>query len=379
MGLPGDRDIHHGYPSALNVCYAEEMGQGDHRPVDLVHQRDVCLGPEHRACPVYLRHRARERQGDDGSPSQSYLKFFGLQEEPFSIVPLPRFAVQSPAQARAHAELRWVIDYRQGLGLMFGPIGAGKTVLCRTLFEGLQANPRYVPTLLLTPAYRSEYALMGDLLRHWGVTPRRRRSLQNLEAAAYQFLLQTVLQREQTVVLIVDEAQTLSYPLLRYVRKLLNWQEQGAQLLQVILAGQGGLKRKLRRVPDLHDRAVVEVTLGSMSPGDVQRMVTRRLRQAGSRRDLFTPGALHLISHYAEGMPRRVIVLCMQSMWLAYQQGERRIRADLVQSVADRLRAGDAAGREVVPLAAPWAEPVRRLPPPWVPRLVQALWARLTA
>jgi general secretion pathway protein A len=206
--------------------------------------------------------------------------------------------------------------------------------------------------------------------------------LQNLETAAYQFLVEEVLQRQRTVVLIVDEAQTLSQRLLRHICKLLNWQEQGEQLLQIILVGQPVLERKLLRVPALRDRAVVEFTLTAMSLAEVQQMINQRLRQAGRRGDLFTAGATHLIAQHARGMPRRVIVLCLQSMWLAYRREQHKIRADLVQHAISHAQADVLSGMPedaVALLAADQAAPARREPPSWMPRILQRLWVRVVS
>jgi len=126
----------------------------------------------------------------DGRPTraQSHLQFFGLREEPFSVVPQARFLCESDSQKRAHAGLRWLIDQHHGLGLLFGDVGTGKTLLCHTLSEELNSDHQYVSALLLTPSYHSEYALMMDLLAQWRVKPARWRSRLNLEAVTHEYL-----------------------------------------------------------------------------------------------------------------------------------------------------------------------------------------------
>jgi general secretion pathway protein A len=357
LGVPGDEEVHYSYPNALNVCYTDQAAWSEFQPVDLAHQRQFCLSQNHLLCPIYLLQSADAQRPAKRGKSQTFLEFFGLQEEPFSVVPEPRYLCASQSQKQAHAGLRWLIRQRQGLGVLSGAIGTGKTLLCRSLAEELNAVPGHVTALLLTPNARSEYALMTDLLECWKVTPTRRRSLRDLEVAAHHFLAEAVFSRRQTAVLIVDEAHTLSRRPLQEVCKLLNWQDGGVQLLQVILAGQPSLQKRLKRVPALRDRVVVDFTLTAMTLTEVQSMISERLQRAGHRGKLFAPSAIQLIHQYSGGMPRRVMILCLLSLWLAYQQGKRQIFQEEVQAVAKRAGSGD--------LSAVWAQDGDRVPADW--------------
>jgi type II secretory pathway predicted ATPase ExeA len=341
LGVPTDKDIRYGYPNALNVCYADLPGWSAFRPVDLPHQRQFCTTPNYFACPNYAHQTAEGRRNGRNRPAKTYLEFFGLDEEPFSIVPQPRFLVQSAGQQQAHDSLRWLLEQRQGLGILLGPVGSGKTLLCHKLSEELRSEPQTVVAALLTPSLHSEYALMADILTAWKIIPRRRRSLRDLEIVAHHFLVQSALERQQTLVLIIDEAQTLSRRCMQQVCKLLNWQDGGEQLLQVILVGQPSLQRKLARVPALRDRAVIEMMLSEMTPLDTQKMITTRLKRAGRRGDLFAPSAIQAIYQYAAGMPRRITILCQLCLWLAYREGVRYISAEVAQSVIEQVRGKD--------------------------------------
>jgi type II secretory pathway predicted ATPase ExeA len=368
LGVPGDDTVRYSYPNALNVCYAQQAAVSSFLPVELVHQVQFCLTQDHVLCPIHLRQAASvHRESRPGKP-QTFLEFFGLSEEPFSIVPQPHFLSESGCQQEALGGLRWLIDQRQGLGLLFGDVGTGKTLLCRTLFDRLSFDPRYVTAMLLTPSHRSEYAMMAEILAAWKVTLQRSRSLQDLEAGAHQFLAQAVLQRGQTPVLIVDEAQTLPRRHLQQVCKLLNWQDGGVQLAQVVLAGQPGLQAALLRVPALRDRAVVEFNLGPMTREDVERLISERLRRAGGRADLFSTSAVSLIFQQSGGMPRRVTILCLLSLWLAFQQGKRFVSREVVQAVIDRVGGGAilAESEDMAHIASAWSQfkdrPPSRLP-----------------
>ncbi len=379
LGVPGDSTSRYSYPNALNVCYAQQAAVSSFLPVELVHQAQFCLTQDHVLCPISLRQAASVyRESRPGKPV-TFLDFFGLSEEPFSIVPQPHFLSESGCQQEAVAGLRWLIDQRQGLGLLFGAVGSGKTLLCRTLFDRLSFDPHYVPALLLTPNQRSEYAMMAEILAGWKVKLQRARSLQDLEAGAHHFLAQAVLERGQTPVLIMDEAQTLPRRHLQQVCKLLNWQDGGVQLAQVVLAGQPEAHSALVRLPALRDRAVVEFTLGPMTRDDVDRLISERLRRAGGRPELFSSSAVSLIYQQSGGMPRRVTILCLLSLWLAFQQGRRFVSREVVQAVIDRVvTAGvlaDAQDMETISRA--WSQFGGRTSSPLPARVVDWVRARL--
>jgi len=131
LGVPGDKELRYGYPTDLNVCYADQPGWGKFRPVEKSHQRQFCLAGDQILCPVYLRQLATPERGKQRKQAKTYCEFFGLRREPFSIVPHSHFLCKSQSQAQAHRGLRWLIDNHQGLGLLLGPVGTGKTLLCR--------------------------------------------------------------------------------------------------------------------------------------------------------------------------------------------------------------------------------------------------------
>ena len=382
LGIPGDETVHYSYPNVLNVCYADGAALSRFLPVELPHQRQFCLTQDYQLCPTYLRRASGVDRGERKARAPSFLEFFGLREEPFSIVPERRFLCESAGQQRAHAGLRWLVDHRQGLGLLLGPVGTGKTLLCHTLAGELRSNPRHVVALQLTPNDRSEYAFTAALLDAWRVTPRRRRSLHDLEDAAHGFLAKTVLERQRTVVLIVDEAHGLSRRLLQHVCRLLNWQDGGVQLLQVILAGQPRLRANVARLPALRDRTVVEFWLAAMTQADVAQMIEARVRRAGHRGDLFSAGAVEMIYRQTEGMPRQVTILCLLSMWLAYQQGKRFVSREVVRGLAEGADQGalfPMLGQDVGQVAKAWAELAPRPARWWMPGFLWRWWVAMRA
>ena len=69
-----------------------------------------------------------------------YASFFGLQEEPFSIAPDPRFLYMSDKHREALALLHYGLTRGASFVLLTGEIGAGKTTVWRRFIEELPSN-----------------------------------------------------------------------------------------------------------------------------------------------------------------------------------------------------------------------------------------------
>ena len=70
----------------------------------------------------------------------TYEPFFGLTEKPFSLIADSRFVYDSPTYASTFSSLIAGIRRREGLLVLTGQIGTGKTTLCRAVLEELGRN-----------------------------------------------------------------------------------------------------------------------------------------------------------------------------------------------------------------------------------------------
>ncbi|MSO56363.1 MAG: hypothetical protein EXQ55_05490 [Acidobacteria bacterium] len=67
----------------------------------------------------------------------TYEPYYGLREKPFSLSVDPKFLYKSPSHAAAYEDLLLGIRRREGLIVLTGDIGTGKTTLCRAVLENL--------------------------------------------------------------------------------------------------------------------------------------------------------------------------------------------------------------------------------------------------
>lgn len=66
-----------------------------------------------------------------------YNEYYGLNEQPFNVVPNPRYMYFSENHKQAFSELLYGIENRKGFLLLTGEIGSGKSTLSRLLLNYL--------------------------------------------------------------------------------------------------------------------------------------------------------------------------------------------------------------------------------------------------
>ncbi|MEI8013157.1 MAG: AAA family ATPase, partial [Candidatus Omnitrophota bacterium] len=144
----------------------------------------------------------------------SYYKILGLNKEPFSTSPDPEFFYDSTQHKAALYRLRTVIELRRGLSVVLGDIGTGKTTLSRKLSQLLAEDPAVIAAINLNPIYDSEQQFLDELAQRFGIKVKFSGALKVLDymKEIEKFLFEQGVQKNKTVVLIIDEAQKLSDP-----------------------------------------------------------------------------------------------------------------------------------------------------------------------
>lgn len=248
-----------------------------------------------------------------------YEAFFQFKEPPFNLTPDARFVYLSRGHQEALEHLIYGVEQRKGFILMAGDIGAGKTTLTRLLLDRLDEKTR--PALIFN-TYLTEIELLRAINREFGISARGR-TREELIAALSRFLIGRLAEGGNAV-LIIDEAQNLSVPVLEQLRMLSNLETDTQKLLQIILAGQPELARILSRrdLAQLNQRVTVRCHLGPMDREDTSRYIHHRLYVAGPQNlARFGDKTCRLIHRLSLGLPRRINALCDRALLVSYAQG----------------------------------------------------------
>lgn len=245
-----------------------------------------------------------------------YQEFYGFREMPFNITPDPSFLFLSPTHQEALSNLRYGINEKKGFIVLTGEVGCGKTTLCRTLLNELDEKTH--ETILILNPRIDEEQLIVNILRELGERVPRNKA--DFTSRLNTALLKRIKAKKE-IVMIIDEAQNLTFEVMEQVRLLSNLETDDRKLLQIILMGQPELKEKLRekRLRQLKQRVLVYYDLSALDRDETASYIQHRLTLAGGAgRPRFTSAALRKIFKQSKGTPRLINNLCDKSLLAAF-------------------------------------------------------------
>jgi general secretion pathway protein A len=249
-----------------------------------------------------------------------YLDHFGLKAPPFSTTPDPAFAYATREHQLAVAKIQYSVEERQGIFLLLGEIGCGKTTVSQFMLNAWRGDPAMAVAYITNPSVRTPSQFLRLILAHFRVDPPHR--LQDNWDALRALLIMNYREGLNTT-LVIDEAQTISAENMDTLTHISNEQTQKAKLIQVVLLAQPNFRRKLSYKPALRDRIAHGSTLNPLTYEDAVEMLRHRLRVAGGDMNALIPGDLpRLVYNTTRGIPRRLCMLCDSMLLNAHALGK---------------------------------------------------------
>jgi len=262
-----------------------------------------------------------------------YKSFFGLKESPFNVNPDPRFLYLTKQIEETLTGLMYGIQTRKGFVTLTGEVGTGKTTLINRLLDWLRH--RRARTASLFNSRMNTNQLFDFILAEFDIVCDSKSKSQQLMKLNH-WLLERY-RNGETVVLIIDEAQNLTFPVLEEIRLLTNLETSTEKLLQIVLSGQPELEERLKlpELRQLRQRIMLRCKTLTLTKEETCEYVLERLKTAGADSDtIFTPKALEAIHLYSLGIPRVVNLLCEHSLVNAFVENQRSIEPRIVEEVA---------------------------------------------
>jgi general secretion pathway protein A len=279
-----------------------------------------------------------------------YKSFYGLKENPFNVNPDPRFLFLTKQIEEALTGLMYGIQTRKGFITLTGEVGTGKTTLINRLLDWL--HHRRARTAFLFNSRMNSSQLFDFILAEFDISCESKSKSQQLLKLNH-WLLERYRDGE-TVVLIIDEAQNLTYPVLEEIRLLTNLETSTEKLLQIVLSGQPELEEKLKlpQLRQLRQRIMLRCRTTPLSEDQTSEYIAERLRIAGASGDpIFSTKTLEAIHVYSMGIPRVINLLCEHSLVNGFVEQQRPIQPKIVEEVAHEFQLDEV--EPVAPNGAP--------------------------
>jgi type II secretory pathway predicted ATPase ExeA len=232
-----------------------------------------------------------------------YESHFGLRRRPFRTTPDSEYYYPGTSHEEALARLLQAIDDVEGIALLTGEPGTGKTLLCHRLLERL--GPDVTSAFLTNCHIPDRTSLLQAILFDLSL-PYKEQTEQELRLTLVDYLLNNYGGGRRTV-LIIDEAQHLGPELLEELRMLGNLEARHGRALQVILVAQPNLLDTLAQpeLAALNQRMAVRIVLEPLGRHEAADYLVQQLRAAGGRPDkILTDEAMDLLVGATRGLPR---------------------------------------------------------------------------
>jgi type II secretory pathway predicted ATPase ExeA len=283
-----------------------------------------------------------------------YTQFYNFSEKPFNLTPDPKFLYLTPSHREALASMLYGINERKGFIAITGEVGVGKTTLIYTLLNNLNEK---VKTAFVYHTSATFDQLLSYILIDLNVTVDSQDKIALL-GKLNEYLTHNISQ-DETLAIIIDEAQNLPNKVLEEFRLLSNLETSKQKLLQILLVGQPELAEKLNSqdLRQLKQRIGISRKIKPLNPKEREEYIDHRLKIAGSSsKNVFSSDAISAISKHSEGIPRVINIICDNALLIGYSYSQKKISGKIVKEVIE-----DLSGRiEEVPPAQATAPPVAR-------------------
>ncbi len=250
-----------------------------------------------------------------------YLEYYSLQRPPFRITPDPSLFFTGGANGRGVVleALLYAITTGEGILKVVGEVGSGKTMLCRMLEERLPpsvemvylANPNLSPHDIL-------YAIAFELKLPVDHSTQRLVLMQHLQ----DYLLKQHA-ANRSVLVIIEEAQSMPIETLEEVRLFSNLETHQHKLMQIVLFGQPELDRNLenKNIRQLRERITHSFYLRPLTAEETSDYIRFRLQAAGCPApQIFSEAAEKLIAKASGGLTRRINIIADKALLAAYAE-----------------------------------------------------------
>ena len=266
-----------------------------------------------------------------------YEKYYGLSHDPFRLLPDAGVCYPHRSNAAAWAYIRYALKRGEGIVVVTGAPGSGKTTLAHKLLEEVDKEKVFAVSLVaddLSPT---------DLLLKIGYTMGL--PVEGKDRAMMTLMIERHLvemkESERRVLLVIDEAQSLSHQALETARRLSDLQSNATSMFQLFLFGQEQLETALTApsMEQFQHRVIARCQLEPMTAQETKAYLRYRLSAANWKGNpSFNGQAVMAIHHFSGGLPRHVNKICSRLLLHAASEEKNALDENDVKVVVHDLR-----------------------------------------
>lgn len=273
-----------------------------------------------------------------------YEAYYGFKQRPFQLLPNPDYLFLSRSHEEAFAHLTYAITHGDGFVAIIGEVGTGKTTICRSFLEHLDpsveaayiVNPR-MNSMELLKAINDEFGIRSDM-----------GSIKELIDTLNAFLIERKSEGKR-VIIIIDEAQNLTWEVLEQLRLTSNLETTTDKLLQIVLVGQPELGEFLHshELRQLAQRISLNSHLVPLNEQETRDYILYRVTLAARRpMNLFSKAACRSIHQYSQGIPRLINIACDRALIVGFGLNAKKVTGKVARQAILELREQRESPRE---------------------------------
>ena len=263
-----------------------------------------------------------------------YLSHYNLLKKPFQLTTDPKFLWLGEKHKEALATLKYGVVDQKGFLLVTGDVGTGKTTLINALLESLE-DDTYVANI------SNPWLNLIDFLNFIAVSFNIPQKFDNKVDFIVHFsrFLKKVYSENKNVLLIIDEAHSLSKELLENIRLLSNIELPEEKLINIFFVGQNEINQTLasQECRALRQRIMLTYQIKPLSEVETFEYIKCRLKVAGTEVKLFSRKAIQEVYGFSQGYPRLINTICDHALLTGYARDLKKIPPDVIKECAQEL------------------------------------------
>jgi len=266
-----------------------------------------------------------------------YYDFFNLKEHPFRLTCEPKYFYLSPEHTHANAMMEFALIKRQGIMLLTGEVGTGKTMLVQHFLSRLDNGYKIIS---INQTKLSEYEFLQLLLLEMD-EPVSQEDQQQEMMSNILAKLEALHNEGQHTIIFIDEAQNLEPGIIKILSQFSQVKIDNERICTIYLVGQNKIRETLDS-PEISDTISVinaKYHLGPLNLKDIRRYIFHRLAVAGGHKAVkFDKDVFPVIETYTGGRPRLINVLTDHILTYAYMEEVNEINTRTVDQAIEDLQ-----------------------------------------